>query len=69
MLVSLAEAQADKMQDDMLSLLQSEEVETQIATAINKKINIPFVKESDEQKLFEQVVDVVTDVITGIFRK
>ena len=29
---------------------------------------VPFVSEADEQKLFKQVVDVITDLIAGIFK-
>tara|TARA_B100000959_G_scaffold222653_1_gene235760 strand:+ start:1217 stop:1444 length:228 start_codon:yes stop_codon:yes gene_type:complete len=68
MLVAAAEAQADKVKDDMMSALNSEEMENQIASAINAKVNIPFVSEADEQKLFKQVVDVITDLIAGIFK-
>jgi|TARA_Y100000310_G_C19976679_1_gene487901 hypothetical protein len=68
MLVAAAEAQADKVKDDMMTALNSEEMENQIASAINAKVNIPFVSEADEQKLFKQVVDVITDLIAGIFK-
>ena len=68
MLMEAAEAQADKVKDDMMSALNSEEMENQIASAINAKVNIPFVSEADEQKLFKQVVDVITDLIAGIFK-
>jgi hypothetical protein len=69
MLVAAAEAQADKVKDDFMSVLNSEEMEDKIATAINKKVNIPFVSEASEQKLFKELVDVVTDLIAGIFEK
>ena len=39
-----------------------------IATAINKKIDIPFVSEDKEQIFFEKIVDVVTDVLEGVFK-
>ena len=39
-----------------------------IATSINKKIDIPFVSEEKEQIFFEKIIDVVTDVIEGIFK-
>ena len=45
MLVQAAEAQADKVKDDMMSQLNSEEMEKKIASAINAKIDIPFVSE------------------------
>ena len=69
MLVAAAEAQADKVKDDMMSALNSKEMEEKIASAINAKINLPFIPEDKEQELFEKIVDVVTDLIAGIFDK
>ena len=68
MLVELAEAQADKVKDEMMSQLDSSEMEEKIATAINAKIDIPFVSEDKEQIFFEKVVDVVTDLLEGLLR-
>ena len=68
MLVAAAEAQADKVKGDMIAALNSEEMENKIATAINEKINIPFVSEEDEQKLFKQMVDALTDLLAGLFK-
>jgi len=42
---------------------------SKIASAINKKIDIPFVSEEKEQIFFEKCVDVVTDIIEGMFKK
>jgi hypothetical protein len=67
MLIAAAEAQADKVKDDMMSQLNSEEMEKKIASAINAKIDIPFVSEDKEQIFFEKVVDVVTDLLHGLF--
>ena len=67
MLVAAAEAQADKVKDDMMSALNSKEMEEKIASAINAKINLPFIPEDKEQELFEKVVDVVTDLLAGLF--
>jgi hypothetical protein len=39
-----------------------------IASAINAKIDIPFVSEDKEQLFFEKVVDVVTDLLEGLLR-
>ena len=63
MLVDLAEAQAAKMQEEAVKHLGSDEMTEQIATAINKRIDIPFVSEDKEQIFFEKMVDVVTRVI------
>ena len=67
MLVEIAESQADKVEDDMMSQLNSKEMEQKIASAINAKIDIPFVSEDKEQIFFEKVVDVVTDLLHGLF--
>ena len=65
--MSAAESQADKVKDDMMSALNSKEMEEKIASAINAKINLPFIPEDKEQELFEKVVDVVTDLLAGLF--
>ena len=67
-LVELAEAQADKVKDEMMNQLDSSEMEEKIATAINAKIDIPFVSEDKEQIFFEKVVDVVTDLLRGVLK-
>ena len=68
MLVEFAEQQADKMQEQAMGHLASDEMRDCIATAINKKIDIPFVSEDKEQIFFEKMVDVVTDVLEGVFK-
>ena len=67
MLVAAAESQADKVKDDMMSALNSKEMEEKIASAINAKINLPFIPEDKEQELFEKIVYVVTDLLAGLF--
>ena len=52
----------------MMDHIGSEEMSDRIATAINKKIDIPFVSEEKEQVFFEKVVDVVTDIVEGLFK-
>ena len=68
MLIKLAEEQAEKMQEEAVRHLGSDEMSEKIATAINKRVDIPFVSEEKEQIFFEKVVDVVTDVLEGIFK-
>jgi hypothetical protein len=68
MLVKLAEEQAEKMQEQAMEHLASDDMAEKIATAINKRIDIPFVSEEKEQIFFEKVVDVVTDIIEGVFK-
>ena len=69
MQVKLAEEQAEKMQEEAMNHLGSDEMAEKIATAINKRIDIPFVSEDKEQIFFEKVVDVITDVLEGVFKK
>ena len=68
MLMDLAQAQADKMQEEAMGFLGSDEFAEQIATKINEKIDIPFVSEDKEQVFFEKVVDIVTDLLEGVFK-
>tara|TARA_Y100000592_G_C5321872_1_gene245159 strand:+ start:147 stop:371 length:225 start_codon:yes stop_codon:yes gene_type:complete len=68
MIVEAATKQADDMKNMMMDHISSEEMSDKIATAINKKIDIPFVSEDKEQVFFEKVVDVVTDIVEGIFK-
>tara|TARA_Y100001938_G_C8014644_1_gene391938 strand:- start:528 stop:755 length:228 start_codon:yes stop_codon:yes gene_type:complete len=68
MLVKLAEEQADKMKDEAMGHLASDEFSDMLATKMNDKINIPFVAEEKEQVFFEEMMDVVTDLLEGIFK-
>ena len=67
-LLKLAEAQADKMKDEAVGFLGSEEFAKEVATKINEKIDIPIVSEEKEQIFFEKVVDIVTDLLEGVFK-
>jgi len=68
MLMNLAEAQAEKMKGEAIGWLGSDEFADEIATKINEKIDIPFVSEEKEQIFFERVVDIVTDILEGLFK-
>jgi|TARA_Y100000296_G_C5079326_1_gene209103 hypothetical protein len=68
MLIAAAEAQADKVREEMVGQLQSDDMAKKIATKINEKIDIPFVSEEKEQIFFEKCVDVVTDLIEGLLK-
>lgn len=68
MLLKLAEEQAEKIREEALGHLQSEEFIDLLATKINEKIDIPFVSEDKEQIFFERVIDIVTDVLNGLFK-
>jgi hypothetical protein len=67
MLIKLAEEQADKMKDEAMGHLKSDEFSDMLATKINDKIDIPFVSEEKEQIFFERVMDIVTDMMEGVF--
>lgn len=69
MLVKIAEEQADKMQDEAMKHLASDDFSDMLATKMNEKINIPFVSEEKEQKFFEEMMDVVTDLLSGVFKR
>ena len=64
----MAEVQADKMKEEAMGFLASDEFSNKLATKINEKIDIPFVSEEKEQIFFERVVDLVTDVLEGLFK-
>ena len=68
MLIKIAEEQAEKMQDEAMRHLASDEFSDMLATKMNEKINIPFVKEEKEQKFFEEMMDIVTDLLEGVFK-
>ena len=68
MLLEMAEKQASKMQDEAMGFLSSEKFEKEVASKINEMIDIPFVSEEKEQIFFEKVVDVVTDLLQGVFK-
>ena len=59
----------EKYADDMVDHIQSNDFKEQLASKINKKIDIPFVSEEKEQIFFEKCVDLVTDVIEGLVKK
>ena len=68
MLMEMAEVQADKMKEEAMGFLASDEFSKKLATKINERIDIPFVSEEKEQIFFERVVDLVTDVLEGLFK-
>tara|TARA_R110002050_G_scaffold300705_1_gene471683 strand:- start:16667 stop:16894 length:228 start_codon:yes stop_codon:yes gene_type:complete len=63
MMVKAAESQADEIRNSILETIQSEETEKYIAEKMDKAINIPFVKDEKEAKIFRDVADLITDVI------
>jgi hypothetical protein len=59
----------DEYQDEFIGYIQSDELKEQLATKINKKINLPFLNEEQEQELLEKLVDWITDVLEDIAKK
>ena len=67
-MLSVAESQADQFKEKAVSWVQSEEFQEELASKINDKIDIPFVSEDKEQVFFEKCVDLVADIIEGLFK-
>ena len=67
--MKLAEQQADELGKKAIEWVQSEEFQEELANKINAKIDIPFVSEEKEQIFFEKCVDLVADIIEGLFKK
>ena len=72
-LVKQAEAAVPDMKDGIEDLIiekiQSEEFEEKWASEINKKINLPFLNEEQEQKVFETIIDKGTDVFAAVLKE
>lgn len=58
----------DGIENLLIEKIQSEEVEKAWADALNKGINLPFLNEAQEQKVFEEIIDKGTDIIAGVMR-
>jgi|TARA_R100000231_G_scaffold78441_3_gene60706 hypothetical protein len=67
-MLAVAESQADQFKDKAVAWVQSEEFQDELASKINDKIDIPFVSEEKEQIFFEKCVDLVADIVEGLFR-
>ena len=67
--LKLAEQQADELGKKAIEWVQSDEFQEELASKINAKIDIPFVSEDKEQIFFEKCVDLVADIIEGLFKK
>ena len=57
------------IEDLIIQRIQSEEFEEKWASEINKKINLPFLNEEQEQKVFETVIDKGTDVFAAVLKE
>ena len=67
-MLSVAESQADQFKQKAVEWVQSDEFQEELASKINAKIDIPFVEEEKEQVFFEKCVDLVADVVEGLFK-
>ena len=67
-MLKVAEQQADAFKDKAVAWVQSDEFQDELASKINDKIDIPFVSEEKEQIFFEKCVDLVADIVEGLFR-
>ncbi len=68
MLVKLAEEQADKMQDQAVDHIGSNDFADKLAQLLNDKINIPFVKEEKEGRMFKELVEVIQSITIGLIK-
>ena len=59
----------EEYQDEFISYIQSDELKEELATKINKKLNLPFLNESQEQELLEKMIDWLTDVLEDLAKK
>tara|TARA_Y100000593_G_C4262868_1_gene313168 strand:+ start:927 stop:1193 length:267 start_codon:yes stop_codon:yes gene_type:complete len=53
----------------VINKVQSKEFEKEWASEINRKVNLPWLNEEQEQELFETLVDKGTDIVAGILSK
>ena len=67
-MLSVAESQEDQFKEKAVACVQSDEFQEELATKINAKMDIPFVDEEKEQIFFEKCVDLVADVVEGLFK-
>tara|TARA_A100001201_G_scaffold125_1_gene375 strand:- start:706 stop:942 length:237 start_codon:yes stop_codon:yes gene_type:complete len=59
----------EEYKDETISYIQSEELKVELATKINKKLNLPFLNEEQEQELLEKLIDWVTDILEDLAKK
>ncbi len=59
----------EEYQDEFIGYVQSDELKEELATKINKKMNLPFLNEEQEQELLEKLIDWVTDILEDIAKK
>jgi len=68
MLIKLAEEQAEIVQEQAIGHIASDDFSDKMAEMLNDKINIPFVKEEKEGKMFKELVEVIQDLVIGLMK-
>ena len=59
----------EEYQDEFIGYVQSDELKEGLATKINKKLNLPFLNEKQEQELLEKLIDWITDILEDLAKK
>ena len=59
----------EEYKDEAVNYIQSDELKEELATKINKKLNLPFLNEEQEQELLEKLIDWVTDILEDMVAK
>ena len=59
----------EEYKDETINYVQSDELKVELATKINKKLNLPFLNEEQEQELLEKLIDWVTDILEDMVAK
>lgn len=59
----------EEYQDEFIGYVQSDELKEELATKINKKLNLPFLNEKQEQELLEKLIDWITDILEDLAKK
>jgi hypothetical protein len=58
-----------KKKEDMMDIEMKRQLARELATRINAAVNIPFIKEEDEQAFFEMLVMLVLQALLKVFEK
>jgi len=56
----------EEYQDEFIGYVQSDELKEELATKINKKLNLPFLNEEQEQELLEKLIDKLKKLLIQI---
>tara|TARA_R100000664_G_C2636650_1_gene63616 strand:- start:158 stop:388 length:231 start_codon:yes stop_codon:yes gene_type:complete len=64
-----ADEQADIVENKILEKIDNPEVKAKVIKKWNDNINIPFLNERTEERIFTAIYDVVVDVIKQVMNK